>query len=181
MSNEYIPAITDLAPGTPAKSVDINSRTSAISSGFDKLPKPAIGKKGFGEPVAAADPVDDDHLTTKGWSNNAAASALAGATAAKNQTETDAAQVAINTAQVAQNKASVSSDRLITESARDSASDHRINAQNAANSAVSSKDAAKISEDNAAADAQLLLDAQGQIASNAQNLEDTLAAQSRLN
>jgi hypothetical protein len=76
MSNEYFPTQPDLAPGVLARSSDINNRTKAAETAFEKLPRPASGKKGFGEPVTMSDPIDDDHGVTKGWLNREMASPI---------------------------------------------------------------------------------------------------------
>lgn len=70
MANNYTPTLASLVPGTTAKSSDINERYDNTVSAFDKLPAPAIGKKGFSDPVPVGTPTAPDHATTKDYVDN---------------------------------------------------------------------------------------------------------------
>lgn len=74
MSNEYFPTQPPLVPGSTAKSSDVNDRVDAVEAAFDKLPNPASGKRGFGEPVPVGEPTEDDHAATKRYVETAAES-----------------------------------------------------------------------------------------------------------
>lgn len=67
MANSYIPDLSQLAPGDLARSGDINERYENTVSAFDILPAPAVGKKGFDEPIAVGEPLDSDHAVSKNY------------------------------------------------------------------------------------------------------------------
>ena len=70
MSNNYVPDVDPLDTGSLARSGDINDRYENVVSGFDRLPNPANGQRGFGEPVVAADPTELEHLVTRNYMEN---------------------------------------------------------------------------------------------------------------
>lgn len=65
MSNDYLPDLTPLAPGQLAQSIQVNERHESAVSAFDKLPAPAVGKKGFSGATPVGTPTETDHATTK--------------------------------------------------------------------------------------------------------------------
>ena len=67
MSNNYVPDLSQLAPGQQAQSSQINDRYENIVSGFDKLPAPAVGKVGFSAPCPVGAPIATDDATTKNY------------------------------------------------------------------------------------------------------------------
>ena len=70
MSNNYVPDLDTLDSGSLARSSDINERWENTIAGFDRLPNPASGVRGFGEPVVASDPTDLTHLVTRNYLEN---------------------------------------------------------------------------------------------------------------
>ena len=83
MSNPYIPDEAPLAPGQQAQSSQVNTRYENTVAGFDKLPNPAVGKKGFSDPCPVGEPTDVDHAVTKQYADNLLAQNVADAQAAQ--------------------------------------------------------------------------------------------------
>lgn len=110
MSNDYIPNLDPAQPGTVARSSQLNERYENTVSGFDKLPNPAVGRKGFGEPVHAPAGTQPDELTTKGYVDTGVNSGVVRAETAAGQAEASeiaASQSAANALQSEQNAAPV--------------------------------------------------------------------------
>lgn len=100
MTNPYIPDETPLAPGDLARSGDLNTRYEATVAAFDKLPVPASGKRGFGEPVPVGEPVNADDAATKGFVETGMTSQVNVATTQAGIATTKAAEAAADRAAI---------------------------------------------------------------------------------
>lgn len=146
MSNPFVPDMTALSPGEVARSDDVNERYNNMVSGFDKLPAPAVGKKGFSDPTPVGEPTDTDHATTKNYVDTAMTSQVAQAAASAAAASTSATNAGTSET----NSAASAAAALASQSA---ASTSETNSAASAAAASASQTAASTSETNAAASA----------------------------
>lgn len=176
MTNEYTPDLVDLLPGQVARADDVNERYTNTVAGFDRLPNPKSGERGFSDPVPVGTPVNADHATTKDWVetsmtsqvNQAAASASAASTSELNASASEANALASEQA-----AATSESNAATSES---NAATSESNAATSASNAATSESNAATSETNAATYRDTALGYRNNAATSATNANNSAVA-----